>query len=327
MIEDLKKYKEKIKWQWALVVLFLVFLLLSAGALWLQTRPVDNFPINSLVEIPRGLTASEVADHLEERGVIKNSHIFYLIMIWRHDPSNIKAGTYSFSEPKSAFSVARLITAAAPPDTLVQLTFPEGFSVKDYAVLIEKTLPEFNTEEFKSLATPNEGFLFPDTYSVPVDYSPSELNALLQETYQSKVSNLKDEMNEHPLGEYGVVTLASVIEREANSPESMQLVADVLLKRLSEGMRLQVDASLEYVLNKPLSELESDDLKLDSPYNTYLYDGLPPTPIGNPGIQTIKSVLYPEENDYYYYITDENGDFYYAKTFEEHKRNIETYLR
>ena len=96
---------------------------------------------------------------------------------------------------------------------------------------------------------------------------------------------------------------------------------------MSIGMALQADASIEYVLDKPLSELTSEDLKIDSPYNTYLYTGLPPTPIGNPGLQAIMAVLEPTESDYFYYITDEDGVFHYAQTFNQHKSNIAKYLR
>lgn len=104
-----------------------------------------------------------------------------------------------------------------------------------------------------------------------------------------------------------ILALASIIEREANSPDSMKLVSSVLQNRLEIGMALQADASIEYVLDKPLKELTPEDLKIDSPYNTYLYTGLPPTPIGNPGLDAIMAVLQPAESEYFYYITDEEG--------------------
>jgi UPF0755 protein len=134
-------------------------------------------------------------------------------------------------------------------------------------------------------------------------------------------------MATHPLGEDGVLILASLLEREANSEESMRMVSGILQNRLAEGMRLQVDASLEYVLERPLSTLDASDLDIDNPYNTYRYGGLPPSPIGNPGLQAILAVLDPIESNYFYYITDEDGNFHYARTFDEHKLNIAKYLR
>ncbi len=105
------------------------------------------------------------------------------------------------------------------------------------------------------------------------------------------------------------------------------MVAGILQNRLTLGMPLQADASVEYILEKPLSELTPEDLKINSPYNTYLNDGLPPTPIGNPGINAILAVLSPTESDYLFYITGDDGKFYYAKTFDEHRVNIAKYLR
>ena len=124
-----------------------------------------------------------------------------------------------------------------------------------------------------------------------------------------------------------ILILASIIEREANTEESQKMISGIFQNRLAINMPLQADASIEYVLDKPLNELTPRDLEIDSPYNTYLNLGLPPTPIGNPGMEAIDAVLNPTKSDYYYYITDENGDFYYAKSYAEHLRNIEQYLR
>ena len=105
------------------------------------------------------------------------------------------------------------------------------------------------------------------------------------------------------------------------------MVSGILQNRLRIGMALQTDASIEYILHKPLKDLTAADLEIDSPYNTYSHNGLPPTPIGNPGLTAIKSVLEPTPSNYLYYITDTNGEFHYARTFEEHKTNISLYLR
>ncbi len=129
------------------------------------------------------------------------------------------------------------------------------------------------------------------------------------------------------LTEAEVIVLASIIEREANDAESMGMVSGILQNRLRDGMPLQADASIEYILDKPLEELTPADLKVDSPYNTYLNKGLPPTAIGNPGAISIGAVLDPTPSDYYFYITGNDGVFYYATTYNDHKRNIARYLR
>ena len=172
-----------------------------------------------------------------------------------------------------------------------------------------------------------EGYLFPDTYYIPEDFTAAELLTLLKTTYEQKVASRKEPMASHPLKEDGVIVLASLLEREANTEESMRIVSGILQKRLQLGMRLQTDASIEYALGRPLSDLRAEDLERDTPYNTYKYAGLTPTPIGNPGLNSIDAVLEPEDTEYLYYITDEEGNFHYAKTFDEHRANIAKYLK
>jgi UPF0755 protein len=204
---------------------------------------------------------------------------------------------------------------------------PEGFTIKEFADIASRSLPDFNSEEFLAQNTNLEGYLFPDTYYVPADFTAEEFGMLLQETFTEKTLNLATSLETHPLGTDGVIKVASLLEREANTEESMKMVSGILQNRLAEGMRLQTDASLEYVLNRPLGTLTAEDLEIDSPYNTYRYGGLPPTPIGNPGLTAIMAVLSPTPSDYLYYLTDEDGVFHYAETFDEHKQNIVKYLR
>jgi UPF0755 protein len=135
------------------------------------------------------------------------------------------------------------------------------------------------------------------------------------------------DFSKSPLSRDEVIVLASILEREANNERSMKMVSGILQNRIAADMPLQADASIEYVLSKPLKELTPNDLKIDSPYNTYLNKGLPPTPIGNPGLQAIEAVLSPQESQYFFYISDNDGNFHYARTYAEHLKNIDTYLR
>jgi UPF0755 protein len=209
---------------------------------------------------------------------------------------------------------------------LVRFTHREGERVTQIADTAEQILTSFDRTTFLRLAKPLEGKLFPDTYFIPPDFTAAQLVTTLQEAYEKNVAPLRPAMVLTEQTEEEVIILASIIEREANSPISMRLVSGILQNRLRLGMALQVDASIEYILNKPLKELTPLDLKIDSPYNTYSHNGLPPTAIGNPGLTAITSVLEPTVSDYLYYITGSNGDFHYAKTFEEHKVNVAKYL-
>lgn len=313
---------------WLLTVGLVIFGVIVIFSLfwWLAQAPQD-FPVNESVIIPRGLSASEIANVLDEHYVVRSSSLLYIVLQLRHDPNSVQAGTFIFEDKLNVFDVAVRITESGVTSNLASVTLPEGFTVKEFAKIAEPNLPAFDTEEFLKNNSSMEGYLFPDTYYVPADFTASEFSNLLKDTFTEKTASIKNQMDEHSLGVSGVIKMASLLEREANTEESMKMVSGILQNRLAEGIRLQVDASLEYVLGRPLGTLTAADLEIDSPYNTYLYDGLPHTPIGNPGLTSIKAVLEPIESDYFYYLTDEDGTFYYAKTFDEHRENISKYLR
>ena len=182
---------------------------------------------------------------------------------------------------------------------LVRFTHFEGERATILAERADKTLQNFDAEAFLRTAIPLEGKLFPDTYFIPLSFTEEDLLNLMLATFEEKTAPLKDDIQNHNLDLEEIIILASIIEREANTPESKKLVSGVLQNRLETGMPLQADASIEYVLNKPLSELTPEDLEMESSYNTYLNKGLPPTPIGNPGLEAIVSVLEPTESQFF----------------------------
>jgi UPF0755 protein len=232
-----------------------------------------------------------------------------------------------YPEPLNVWQVAERLTLASSAENLAAVTLPEGFTIEEFAELASTSLVDFDKELFIELGKGKEGYFFPDTYYLPNDFTAEELVELLSETYVQKTADLSEKIEAHSLTESEIIILASIIEREANTEESMRTVSGILQNRLEIGMALQADATMEYVLNRPLHQLEAGDLEIDSPYNTYLYRGLPPTPIGNPGLMAINAVLNPIESDFFYYLTDEDGNFYYAETFDEHRDNIDKYLR
>ena len=216
---------------------------------------------------------------------------------------------------------------AAPGRLAANIRALDPLRVEPLAAKAARTFVDFDTATFLRLSIPEEGKLFPDTYFVPRDYTALELFTLLRNTFDTQTKDLESAILAHPLTLEEIVTLASLIEREANSSTSMRMVSGILQNRLKIGMALQADASMEYVLEKPLSELTPEDLKIDSPYNTYLYPGLPPTAISNPGLKAITAVLEPTRSNYLFYITGNDGQFYYAEDFDEHRINIARYLR
>lgn len=316
--------------RWLLAFVFIVFLTsvaISAYFFVILSKPPANFPVNVPVSILEGTSAREATAIFAKAGLVRSELALYLSLIWWYEPSNIKASTYVFTKPIDTKSIAYELTQGNFATDLLRITHKEGERVSTIAATAEVILPNFDAEKFLELAEPVEGTLFPETYFVPLEYTAEELFVLMTKTFDEQIKLLEVEIDNHTLTLPEIIILASIIEREANSSTSMKMVSGILQNRLEIGMALQTDASIEYVLDKPLNELVPKDLEIDSPYNTYQNPGLPPTPIGNPGLEAIKAVLNPTPSDYLFYITGNDGNFYYAKNFDQHRLNIARYLR
>ncbi len=290
-------------------------------------KPPSDFPVDAPLIIEEGSTLREVAKTLKQENYVRSELLFFLKFVIQQEPDALKASTYVFAEPIGVNELVEELSTGNYAEGLIKFTHIEGETVETMADNAVEILVNFDREMFIALAKPNEGKLFPETYMIPEDYTAEEMAELLLATFEEKTAPLEEQINQHPLSLDEIIILASLLEREANSEESMKLVSGILQNRLEEGMLLQVDSSIEYILDKPLSELTPEDLKIDSPYNTYLNQGLPPTPIGNPGLDAIMAVLEPTPSEYMFYITGNDGEFYYAKTFNEHRINIERHLR
>ncbi len=308
------------------VTMAAVVLIGVAYCLHLNKPPV-NFPANVPITIETGTDVREITEILQDNGVIKSDKLLYYILVLMHEPTSLKASTYIFELPITTYEIAAKLTEGDFDTDLIRLTHFEGERVTQVAARAAEILSEFNAKRFVEEAEPLEGKLFPETYFVPASYTDEDLLKLLLSTFEAEMTKRETQIEAHSLTQDEILVLASIIEREANTEESKRLVASVLQNRLEINMALQADASIEYVLDKPLSELTPEDLKIDSPYNTYLYPGLPPTPIGNPGAEAIDAVLNPAESEYFYYITDNDGVFHYSETYRGHLINIEKYLR
>lgn len=293
---------------------------------WLNTAP-QSFPAETTFVVEPGANVRMVATALKEKNLVRSEWYFYFSVILHHDPKNIKASTYYFEESITTNQIIERLLAGDFSRNLLSITFPEGIRVIEMVRILEQSnLSEFDGKEFLELANKTEGKLFPDTYFVPPNFTAKEWYQLLNNTHSEVMVDLRDKYQTN-LTDEEVVILASIIEREANRVESMRMVSGILQNRLAINMALQADATMEYVLDKPLQELLASDLQIDSPYNTYLYAGLPPTAIGNPGRTALEAVFNPIQSNYLFYITGNDGVFYYAEDFDEHRRNIARYLR
>ncbi len=309
--------------------IILLGLLLSGGYVYVQTlsQAPANFPSNTPIEVVPGSSISAITKQFKQAGVVRSDLLLYFVLLTSYEPEDVKASTYLFTEPKDVYAVAESLVKGDFDSLLISFIHREGEPIKKIATNAAANLTDFSESEFMLLASTSEGVLFPETYRIPKTFTPLELYTLMTETYEENLAPLRYKIQSSSLTEAEVIILASIIEREANSSTSMKLVSGILQNRLALGMALQVDASMEYILEKPLKELTAEDLKIDTPYNTYLYRGLPPTAIGNPGLEAIMAVLEPTPSEYMFYITGDDGEFYYAKDFDGHRKNIAKYLR
>ncbi len=298
------------------------YVALSHYVQYLDTPPED-FPVGKDITINSGLSVRAIADKLAEENVIRSPLYFYILFRNEFSESFAQAGTYQFQSTVSSREVAEAIAEGSAQSPVVTITFPEGFRIKDITSFLPKSFASVSVKEIEQF----EGYLFPDTYFIKSDMDLTAIATLMRETFTEKMMPLQEQIQQTRFTEKDVVILASIIEREANDSESKKMVSGILQNRLEIGMPLQVDASFDYLFGKESHEVTTEDLEHNSPYNSYEYTGLPPAPISNPGLESIMAVLEPTESDYLYYLTGDDGKFYYSKTFEQHKVNKSRHLR
>lgn len=284
------------------------------------------YPVGSTVLIEEGATARAVALGLERRGVVASAPIFeFLARIFF--ANYFKAGAYLLDERQGMWSLASRLVEGESRLSFVKLTFPEGITLREAAKMCAELLLGCSREEFLEAGRGLEGYLFPETYFfLPGTKAPAVVETMSRE-FEKRTASFKEESARRKILFKDALTLASLLEGEASSTEERRVISGILWKRLSIGMPLQVDAAFKYINGKDSRTLTTEDLNLDSPYNTYRYPGLPPTPINNPGLASLEAALNPKESPYLFYLTGKDGVFRYARTHEEHVRNKNLFLR
>ncbi len=289
------------------------------------STPPKLYPTDKIITIKEGAGLFEVANSLKQDGVIRNAAWFRTIAVLLGGEKNLQSGDYYLPYPQSVYKIAERVVRGDHQIERIKLTIPEGFTVKKIAALFDSKFILFSHKEFLLLAP--EGYLFPDTYFVGVNASATSTIALLNNNFNKKIAPLTEKIDRsgHSLEE--VITMASIIESEANNKTDREIVSGILWRRLKNSYPLQVDATLTYINGKTSAELTQGDLAFDSPYNTYVYKGLPPTPISNPGLESIEAALNTATSTYMFFLTGDDGKMYYARTFDEHKQNIQKHIK
>ena len=293
---------------------------------YVVTSAPASFPTQSIITIEKGASLEAVAHSFKEANVIRSALLLRLIVAFSGNANNVIAGDYFFQYRTNAISIAYSITHGQFGLKPVIVTVPEGASLIDIAELFSEHFPKFDPQEFLILAQGKEGYLFPDTYYFFPNDDALTIFSILEDTFSEKVSVFERDFEEASHPREDIITMASIIEREARTSESRRVISGILWKRLEIGMPLQVDVTFKYINGKSTFYLTKDDLTIDSPYNTYKYAGLPPGPIGNPSIDAIDASLHPITTPYLYFLADKTGAVHYSETFEEHKEKKQRYL-
>ncbi len=288
---------------YGIVVIFIFF------AIWSISSLPSNFPVGTNFVVDEGESLQSISARLETEHYINSALFFRMWVSFLGRDRHVQLGLYSFDEPLTLGSVVKRLIYGNPDAPLLSITVPEGSTTGETAEIIKKVLPDFSIDVFNKKVSEKDanGKLFPSTYYLLPSYDEEKIVSMMMDTFNRKYEAYfaKSKIPTQLKNQQEVIILASLLEGEAKTEEDMKLVSGILLKRLSINMALQVDVAKE----------------------TYKSRGLPNEPINNPGIIALDATFNPTSSSYLYYLTDKTGIMHYSKTFEEHKRNIQKYLK
>lgn len=335
----------------AIIFIFLLGLGTALGLMLyvshgLAPLPATNEPVR--VTYPPGTGVAELAAQLEEKGLIRDARLFTWYLKFKGEGGRFQAGEYELSPGLSKEAIIGVLNRGETmKEAGVRLTVPEGFTLKQIAEKLQQLGVDGQAfraaaQQFQgpggsvSAGIPNdpnikerlEGYLFPATYEWKKDATVQEMISTMVGELDKRLQELPDgwqqAMAERGLSFHQMLTLASLIEREVSVDEERALVSGVIHNRLKQNKQLEIDATVQYLFEKQKERLFEKDLRIESPYNTYLNRGLPPGPIASPSLASIRAAIYPAETKYLFYVTKKDGSrtHLFAETFEQHKKNI-----
>jgi len=318
----------------------------SAGALYFVS-PVAQTGQTEKVEVVSGASAKGIAENLEEQGLIRNKLVFDLLCRYYEVNADLQVGVYQISPAMSMREIIDVLKAG-PKVVRVSVSIPEGFRVDqifdklaesgfgdqesfyDAAEVVSAEKFAFLQEVPKTVIEPGnrlEGFLFPDTYLLDKDMTPQQVLEMMLARFEDELTDeVKQKLAARGMSIYDWATIASVVEREALVDDERPLVASVFENRLAKGMKFESCATVEYVLKENKPFLSYADIKLESPYNTYIHEGLPPGPIACPGKKSLQAALEPADTKYLFFCAKGDGTQAFAETNAEHEKNVAKYV-
>lgn len=335
-----------IKWLVVLALVYAVAFLLYAAVK--INRPFKTAAEEQLFEIAAGSTTKKIGGELERHNLISSALIFRIYLQLRNESEIIQAGTYRLSASMPVSEIAAALTSGRVVSDEVRLTVIEGWDLRDIASVAAKLGVVSENEFYRVSGRPLdknslEGYLFPDTYFIAKDAKAEEIVKKIQTNFERKVdAALREEIKNQSRTLADVITLASIVEREVGRPVKKgtilsaeelsnlsverRIVAGIFLNRLAARMPLESDATVGYITGSSSNRATIEETKINSPYNTYRYPGLPPGPIANPSLDSIKAAVNPTKTDYLFFLTSPDGTAHFAKTLQEHNANRAKYL-
>lgn len=331
--------------KYKIIGLIFAIVLISLGVfVAMQIGPYNkNNKKDIIVDIPSGSTINSISNILYENELIKNKTMFKALVKVSNKASSIKAGKYLLNQSYSNSGIIDLLASGKIYQDGVKITIPEGSTSKEIvSILVNKKLgeksrydelinkPEEFKAEFEFLNDKGinslEGFLYPDTYYFNEEDSEDEiLLGMLKRFSDECVGKVQEDIEKSDKSLQEIITMASIVEKEAVLDEDRPLIASVFYNRIKIGMPLQSDATIQYIFEKRKKIVTYKDLKIDSPYNSYKNKGLPPTPIANPGIKSIEAVLNPADTDYLYFVAKMDGGNNYSTNYQDHLKYVKEY--
>ena len=342
-----------------LAVAFSVLFLVVIFFIWQEVYLPQTYS-NSTTEditIQKGQSLIEIASQLERAGVLKHRFWFEMYVVLTRNEHKLQAGEYELTNSQSVAKIAGDIITGSTRKYVI--TIPEGWNMRDIANylqeqgIVQKTdffavtgsplvdysknsnLPkpyDFSSEYAFLRNKPQnlglEGYLFPDTYYIAPGTSVRDIVRMMLDNFDKKLTpQMREDIKSQNKSIFDIMRMASIIVEEVPDYEDKQIVSGILWKRLEAGIPLQVDASIAYITDKKTSQISKEETKIDSPYNTYKYAGLPLGPISNPGSESIMAAIYPKQTDYWYYLSTPDGQTIFSRTLEEHNIAKAKYLR
>ncbi|MFH1890000.1 MAG: endolytic transglycosylase MltG [Candidatus Kuenenbacteria bacterium] len=333
----------------ALIVFLIVAgLLLSAWFVFAISVPA-KLDGGVSFNITKGEGVNKISYNLKNQKIIKNSFAFEIYAYLKDVGHHFQAGSYELPEIINIKRLVEILTMGQNADEWT-LTVIEGWTAREISQRLEND-GKFQSEELleaigyipgdridfkqnydflndKPDSASLEGYLFPDTYRFFIESGMKDiLNKMLDNFDKKLTQQMRADIQAKDKTIFDIIRMASIIEREVRTEEDRPIVAGIFWKRLDAGMALEADSTVNYITGKNTPAVSLEDLQIDSPYNTYKYPGLPPGPISNPGLASIEAAIYPEESDYWFFLTDSEGMVHYAENFDEHVENKRKYLR